>query len=154
MFLKKDKIEEQPAEGEAPQRRLEDQGPGETAVAPGSEVRGTITGLAGVRIAGFFEGEVKIGGLAWIEPGGRIKGNIQAAGAIVEGEINGQIQTNGRVEIRQSGRVIGNILCEKIAVAEGCFFQGEIRMPREGEQTLPFQEKRKKGRGGDEEDQA
>lgn len=129
---------------EPPQRRLEDQVKGqETLIAQESQIQGTIKGAACIRVAGFLEGEVKISGVLTIEPNGRIKGNVQAGGAIIEGEINGNIESNGRVEVRRNGRVLGNIQCAKIAVAEGCFFQGEIKMPKTDEMPKTFAEKRK-----------
>jgi cytoskeletal protein CcmA (bactofilin family) len=125
-------------------RRLEDEmGVVETTIAQGNMFNGIITGKDSVRVAGLCEGEIKIDGLIWVESTGRIQGKVKAGGVIVEGEIDGNINSTGKVEIRAEGKVKGNIKCSKIACAEGCFFEGEIKMPGEKENPKIFEEKRR-----------
>ena len=131
---------EQPA---IPQRRLEDEaGEKETVIANGTEVHGRIQGSNTVRIAGFFEGEIRLDGLLWIGQHGEVQGTVTARDMIIEGQMKGAVASADRVEIRASGRVLGNISCHKLALAEGCFFQGEIKMPEGEGQPLTFVEKR------------
>jgi cytoskeletal protein CcmA (bactofilin family) len=126
-------------------RRLEDKMGGiETTIAKGNLFNGIITGKDSVRIAGICEGEIMIDGLIWVESTGRIRGKVKAGGVIVEGEIDGDINSSGKVEIRAEGKVKGNIKCAKIACAEGCFFEGEIKMPVEKGNQKIFEEKRRK----------
>ncbi len=133
---------------ETPQRRLEDEaGERETVIAHGSTVHGKILGPVGVRVAGAFEGEMKIESLLWIEAQGAVQGTVSARGVIVEGELRGNIESADKVEFRTSGRVLGDIKCRKLAMAEGCFFQGGITMPEEADQPVPFVEKRQSPRG-------
>jgi len=128
---------------ETPQRRLEDEaGVRETVIATGSTVHGKLLGSVGVRVAGAFEGEIRIESLLWIERQGGVQGTVNARGVIVEGELRGNIESADKVELRSSGRVLGDIKCRKIAMAEGCFFQGGITMPEEAGQPVPFVEKR------------
>jgi len=134
------KEKEQP---ETPQRRLADGvGVDETVLAPGTTVHGTIQGRTGVRVAGFFEGEIRIEGLLWIEQQGEVQGTVSAPGMIIEGQIKGDLDAAETIEVRSSGRVLGNIRCTKLAMAEGCFFQGEIKMSGEASRPLTFVEKR------------
>jgi cytoskeletal protein CcmA (bactofilin family) len=129
---------------ETPQRRLEDEvGGTETVIANGTTVRGTIQGRNSVRVAGMLEGEIRIDGLVWIDKQGDVHGTVNARDMIIEGQMRGDIDSSERIEVRASGRVIGNIRCNKLALAEGCFFQGEIKMPGEESQPLTFVEKRK-----------
>lgn len=133
-------------EPETPPRRLEDEiGGTETLIASGSQVHGRIQGQTSVRVAGFFEGEIRIEGLVWIGKHGEVQGTVNARGAIIEGQITGDIDASERIEVRASGRVIGNIRCNKLAMAEGCFVQGEIKMPGEETKPLTFVEKRRSG---------
>ncbi len=128
---------------EAPQRRLEDEvGTKETVIAQGTKVHGTIQGGTSVRVAGFLEGEIRIEGLVWIEKQGEVQGTVSARGMIIEGQIKGDIESSEKIEVRASAQVTGNIRCNKLAMAEGCFFQGQIKMPGEGSQPLTFVEKR------------
>jgi cytoskeletal protein CcmA (bactofilin family) len=83
--------------------------------------------------------------LVWISESGKIEGSVHAAGLIVAGQINGSIESTEKTELRAGARVVGDIRCAKIAVAEDCFFQGEIKMPGGPGGHLTFTEKRQKG---------
>jgi|GEM_PF-4038529 len=50
-----------------------------------------------------------------------------------------------RIEVRSSGRMEGNIVCQKIAIAEGAFMDGEVHTHK-GKPLSPeyFTEKRKR----------
>ncbi len=136
---------------EPPQRRLEDEvGVKETVIAHGTTVHGTVQGPTAVRVAGFLEGEIRSDGLIWIEKHGEVQGTVTAADMIIDGQMKGDLASSGRIEVRASGRVNGIIKCNKLAMAEGCFFQGEIKMPGGESNPLTFVEKREtaKDEGG------
>lgn len=143
-MLLKPKGQDQP---ETPQRRLEDEvSPTETVIGNRTKFHGTIQGQDSVRIAGFFEGDVDIEGRVWIDKRGEVQGTIKAPGMIVEGQINGDLVSSEKIEVRASGRVLGSIRCRTLAMAEGCFVQGEIKMLAGGSEPLTFVEKRQGGK--------
>ncbi|MBN1931122.1 MAG: polymer-forming cytoskeletal protein [Desulfobacterales bacterium] len=128
MFSKKSKKKQQAAIKEI----LSEQSKNcETRIATGTKVNGTIIGLDNLRISGYLKGEINSKGLVWVEKEGKIEGIINAKMVIIEGEVNGDIESVEKTELRSGGRVIGNICCAKIAVAEDCFFKGEIQMVHE-----------------------
>ena len=127
---------------EMPQPRLEDEvGVKETVIASDTKARGTIQGRNSVRVAGSFEGEISIDGVVWIEKQGEVQGTVRARDMIIEGQMKGDIDSSERIEVRASGRVTGKLRCNKLAVAEGCFLQGEIKMPGEESQPLTVVQK-------------
>jgi cytoskeletal protein CcmA (bactofilin family) len=124
-------------------KRLEDRIEGDKSVITSSmHVKGTISGNESVCIAGRIEGDIQSDGLVWIEKGGNIKGDIDARHVIIEGKLNGNIKDAENVEIRTEAHISGNIQTQKIAMAEGSFFEGEIHMPRKGDKPTSFVEKR------------
>jgi cytoskeletal protein CcmA (bactofilin family) len=130
-------------EPEAPQRRPEAEvGVQDTVIANATRVHGTIHGRNSVRVVGFFEGEIDVEGSVWIDRQGEVQGTVKAPGVIIEGQVQGDLDASGKIEVRAGGRVIGNIRCNTLAMAEGGFFQGQIRMPRGGSQPLPLMGKR------------
>ncbi len=132
---------------EEKKRRLEDKiGPIETVIAPNTKFKGKIKGEDNIRIAGRFEGDVKCDQLVRIEKGGKLSGSIVSTYVIIEGELKGNIDSAEHVEIRIDGRVIGNINTSQIAIAEGSFIQGEIRMPEKENKPYSFVEKRDSGK--------
>lgn len=124
-------------------RRIEDQaGPVESVVAQGTTLQGNVRSEHGVRVAGSVEGDLECAGRVKIENGGRVRGNIAASAVIVNGELAGHIKTAGPVELGPGSRMVGNIDAARIAIAEGSFFQGDIRMSGGDERPLSFVEKR------------
>jgi len=129
---------------EEKQRRVEDKtGSILSIIAPSTKFKGTLSGSDSVLIAGHFKGEIKCESLVRVDMEGRIEGIINSPYVIVEGEINGDIMSAEHVELRARARVVGNINTVKIVMAEGCFLQGEVQMPKEGDKPMVFVEKRK-----------
>lgn len=128
-------------------RRLEDKyGIVTTVIAPDTRFEGMIDATEGVQISGYFEGDVTSQSLVWIGRTGKIEGNIKCPSVISEGEIVGDIEDAKHVELRAECRMSGNISTEKLAIADGCSFEGEIRMPQKSDQPFRFTEKRKESR--------
>jgi len=125
-------------------RRIEDKASHtESSVAPNSTFKGNLEGADGVLISGNMEGDISSKQLVRIGRGGKMKGTITAPYVIIEGELKGDIESAEHVEIRSEARVVSNIQTAKIAIAEGSFFRGEIRMPRKEDTPISFVEKRK-----------
>lgn len=125
-------------------KRLEEKlGRRYTVISPGNCFTGKLIAKDSIHVAGVFEGEIYCDQLIWIEDGGKIQGVVSARGVIVEGEISGDIVSAEQVEIRASGRVTGNIHATQIALAEGCFFEGEINMVADSKNPITYVEKRK-----------
>jgi cytoskeletal protein CcmA (bactofilin family) len=128
-------------------RRLEDKyGIITTVIAPNTRFDGMINATEGVQISGYFEGEVISQSLVWIGKTGKVEGNIESPSVISEGEIVGDIESAKHVELRAECRMTGNISTEKLAIADGCSFKGEIRMLQKGDKPVRFTEKRKESK--------
>jgi len=126
------------------EKRLEQQmGPDVNIVTEGTVIKGNIKAKDSIRISGKLEGDVDCDKMIWVSKRGRVDGMIQAMGAIIEGEINGNIKLVNQLELRSTGRIIGDIISAKIAMAEGCFYEGEMKTTAAKEKPTTFVEKRK-----------
>lgn len=126
-------------------RRLEDKvQPNYSIIASQSSFLGNIKGKDDFLISGRLEGNVNCKGMVRLSPGSQIQGDIDGKYVIIEGELNGNIKKAVQVEIRESGHIKGNITTEKLAIAEGSFFQGKINMPQKEDKITHFVEKREK----------
>ncbi len=125
--------------------RLEDRmGRKASVIASGAHFKGVISGQDSVRICGYFEGEIKIDGLVWIEKAGKMAGSVTAPYVIIEGEMEGDVVSARHIEIRREGRIRGDIKSDIIAIEEGSSVEGEMRMSaKAGDNPAPFIEKRK-----------
>jgi cytoskeletal protein CcmA (bactofilin family) len=124
-------------------RRLEDRvDPSESVISAQSSFKGEISGQAGVHILGNLEGDVRSEALVRSAKTAKIKGNIHSPYVIHEGDLEGDICSARQVELRANARMRGNIETEMLAIADGCFFEGQIRMVTPEAQPVRFTERR------------
>lgn len=117
----------------------------ETVLGPGIHYKGTLTGSAGVRIEGAFDGTITIKGPVVIAEGAKVTAEIQASAVSVGGSLKGNI-TAGKVEILSTGRIWGDLVTAAFATEEGSFLRGQVTMQEEA--PLPA-ESRPAGRAGE-----
>jgi len=126
------------------EKRLEQQmGPDVNIVTEGTVLKGNIKSKDSVRMSGALEGDIDCERLVWVSKSGKVNGMIKAMGAIVEGEINGSMELTKQLELRSMGRIVGDIVSAKIAMAEGCYYEGDMRTTSAKEKPTTFVEKRK-----------
>ncbi|MFZ2052693.1 MAG: polymer-forming cytoskeletal protein [Candidatus Aminicenantales bacterium] len=124
-------------------RRLEDRvDPNESVVSAQSSFKGEISGQTGAHILGDFEGDIHSEGLVRAGKTAKVKGNIHSPYVILEGELEGDIYSARQVELRTKARMRGNIETQMLAIADGCFFEGQIRMATPEAQPVRFTERR------------
>jgi len=142
-----------PTAAAPPARRFTDtEEPAGTVLGPLTQVRGELTSEGPVEIEGTLRGDCHAVGLCRVRAGARVEGSIRATTVVVEGEVAGRALEAQRVEIGASGRVRADIHAERVAIAEGGLFEGDVRMAAaaEGPEPVVFKEKRGQPReGGD-----
>ncbi len=116
---------------------------GSTTIDGGIRIEGTITGSVPIDVSGTVEGTVEVDALVWLRQGAKVKGQIVAHSVVVEGQLHGTIKAKERVELRATCKVHGDVDATTVAIAEGAFFDGRIRMSGSGEAPKSFQEKRR-----------
>jgi len=109
-----------------------------------TRITGNISGPGDLALDGELQGDISIAGLLVIGEKGSVQGKVTAGNIILAGRVRGCVRVEERIEIRSSGRMEGNVACEKIAIAEGAFLDGEVHT-HEGTALAPdyFTEKRK-----------
>ena len=126
-------------------RRLADTGTPATVIGRGMTVRGDLTGGDAVEIRGTLEGDCRTSGLCVVAQGGRVLGNVEAAGLVVAGEIEAGMLAAERIEIRATARVRASITARVVAIADGAFYQGDVQMlgPEAPAGPVYFKDRRK-----------
>jgi cytoskeletal protein CcmA (bactofilin family) len=127
---------------EANARRFSDPHEPTTSVPEGLTIRGEVSGSESVELLGTLEGPLTTAGFCHIHECGSLRGRLSATDVIVEGELEGDIVARGKVELGASARVKADIRAQTIAIADGCFFDGQIHMEG-GEERVRFREKRR-----------
>jgi cytoskeletal protein CcmA (bactofilin family) len=107
-----------------------------TLIAPGTKVKGEVTGMTELQIAGELEGEVKVEALVVIGAGGAVTGPVHGRVVRVAGRVAGNVTGAERVEVGAGGSVEGDIAAPRVVIAEGAFFKGTIEMRSDQDQEL------------------
>jgi cytoskeletal protein CcmA (bactofilin family) len=135
-----------PAPAPAPTRRFTDSvDANATVIGPGTRVTGDLTSDGPVDVAGTLEGDVRVNGHCRVREGARVVGRLEAKTLVVEGEVSGPALVADKVEIGATARIESNIQARVVAMADGAFLEGEVRMDAAGGAGPPhtFTEKRK-----------
>ena len=107
---------------------------GESILAAGLTIEGKIECNGNIRVAGRFQGNVKVTGELTVEPGASINGEVAADTVLVGGEIQGHIVAISRVEFKESGVLIGDLKAGSLTVAAGSKMRGKVEFGwKEGE---------------------
>ena len=116
----------------------------ETVISSETHLKGNLETASSLELRGTIEGDCAIGGILWVRQGGGITGAITVEAAVLEGEVRGNIQAKERVELRSGSSLRGNIDAGSLAIAEGAFYKGKVKMTSpETSGPTTFQEKRK-----------
>lgn len=100
---------------------------GISTIASKMIVNGNITGEGDMRLAGAFEGEIRLrSGKLIVEPGGEIQGNVFVNEISISGEVRGSIEARSKVEIFSTGKIKGDVKTARIDIAEGAFLCGNF----------------------------
>lgn len=99
-----------------------------THIAPGTRVKGEISGPTELLIEGEVEGEIRIESTVMIGTDGVVQGPISAPVVRIGGRVEGNVQASDRVEVAPSGSLEGDIAAPRVVIAEGAFFKGKVEM--------------------------
>lgn len=102
------------------------------------KVKGTITSSENIIIEGVVDGKININHNVYIGKTGKVKAEIFAKEIMIEGEVIGDVHGSEKVEIVPGGALNGNIISEKVVLADGARFKGNIDM------TIKSEDKDKK----------
>src|SRR5262245_45887154 len=115
--------------------------PGATVIGPGTRFKGELTSEGPVDVSGTLEGDAQVKGHCRIRQGAKVAGRLEATTLVIEGEVGGPAIVADKVEIGSTARVRSNVEARLVAIADGAFFEGAVRMAEPGS-PVSFTEKR------------
>jgi cytoskeletal protein CcmA (bactofilin family) len=100
------------------------------------KLKGNISAEEEILIEGKVEGTIKMKHNVIVGETGKVKADITAREIIIKGEVTGNVHGNVKVEIVPGGILNGDIISEKVVLAEGAKFKGNIDMSVSQEETV------------------
>lgn len=98
------------------------------------KLKGNLSAEEEILIEGIVEGSIKMKHNVIIGKSGKVKADITAKEIIIKGEVNGNVHGQVKVEIVPGGVLNGDIISEKVVLAEGAKFKGNIDMSIKNEE--------------------
>lgn len=98
----------------------------DTVLAKDLRFKGFVeTSEGSLRIDGYFEGEMYVGGDLIIGETGSVSGSVIAKNITIAGEVRGTIEARGKLELSPSAKVYADARMVFLVIEDGAIFQGQ-----------------------------
>jgi len=95
-----------------------------SAIGPGASFEGCLVFRGSTLVEGRLTGKVVAEGRLEIGPQGWVQAEIEVDELVVAGHLEGEVHARERVELLATARVTANLRTPRLALAEGCRFEG------------------------------
>ena len=103
-----------------------------TRIGKSIVIKGEVSGSENTYLDGELEGSVGlVDGSLTVGPDGRIRADLQARNIVIEGRVDGNLYGLERVELKRSAVFVGDIYTPRIAIEDGAFLEGNVRIGKE-----------------------
>lgn len=103
-----------------------------TRIGKSIMIKGEVSGSENTYLDGELEGSVGLlDGSLSVGPNGRIRADLQARNIVIQGRVDGNLYGLERVELKKSAVFVGDIYTPRIAIEDGAFLQGNVRIGKE-----------------------
>jgi cytoskeletal protein CcmA (bactofilin family) len=106
-------------------------------------VKGRISGSGNLIIMGKLEGDFDMTGELVVAPSAVVNAEVKASSITVSGALTGNLTASEKIHLEKSAQVSGRMTSQRISIAEGALFNGEIEMKREKQDTQTWGSKQK-----------
>ena len=91
-------------------------------------IDGDIQSDEDVMVEGNVKGRIATKGNLVVGASGVIEAEIDTANVEIAGQVFGNIKATGKVEIAEGGRAVGDVKAQRILIADGAVFKGNVDM--------------------------
>lgn len=99
-----------------------------TILASETFLKGTLRFDSTLQIDGRFEGEIHSKGRLLIGESATVRASIDVGSAVIGGAVHGDIKAADSIEFLATARVFGDVVTERLIMADGAVFEGELGM--------------------------
>ena len=99
-----------------------------TVIGSSIVINGEVSSDTDMVIEGSVKGRVRVTGDLFVGSAASIEADIDTGNVEIAGSVNGNISARQKVEITTGGRAIGDVRAERILIADGAVFKGNVDM--------------------------
>ena len=115
-----------------PRQLVESFRPDVTHIGKSIVIKGEVSGSGDVYLDGYLEGTIELlDGSFTVGSEGCIRANLQARSIVVQGRVDGNLYGLERAELKKSATVVGDIYTPRIAIEDGAFLEGNVRVQKD-----------------------
>jgi len=100
-------------------------------------IKGRVRASEEMVVEGKIDGHINSNHRVVIGRSGIIKADINASEIVIQGKVDGNVKATSKVEIFPAGVLNGNIISQRVVLAEGAIFKGNIDMSVKEEKKTP-----------------
>jgi len=99
-----------------------------TVISSSFSIEGELEATEDTLIEGRTRGSIVVENhTVWVGRLGEVSGEIFAKRVVVEGRVDGQLRAKEKVELRETAHMKGTVVAPKVAIEEGCRFNGKVK---------------------------
>jgi cytoskeletal protein CcmA (bactofilin family) len=99
-----------------------------SVVGAGLIIEGEFTSDEPVLVDGTVKGTLTTSEAVSIGPDGLVEADVQALSVSIAGQLTGNVSANSRVDIQAGGRLVGDVKANRLTIADGASFRGNVDM--------------------------
>ena len=99
-----------------------------SVVGAGLIVEGEFTSDEPVVVEGTVRGTLTTTEAISVAADGVVEADLQGLSVIVAGQVTGNVSASARVDIQAGGRLIGDVKANRLTIADGASFRGNVDM--------------------------
>lgn len=99
-----------------------------SVVGAGLIVEGELTSDEPVVVEGTVRGTLTTAEAISVAADGVVEADLQGLSVIVAGQVTGNVSASARVDIQAGGRLIGDVKANRLTIADGASFRGNVDM--------------------------
>ncbi len=95
-------------------------------------IKGKISGSGSLIIMGTLDGDFDLTGELVVAPPATVNAEVKASSITVSGTVTGNLTAADKIHLEKSAQVKGRMTAQRISIADGALFNGEIEMQKAG----------------------
>jgi cytoskeletal protein CcmA (bactofilin family) len=99
-----------------------------SVVGAGLIIEGEFTSDEPVLVEGTVKGTLTTSEAVSVGVDGVVEADVQALSISVAGQLTGNVSANSRVDIQAGGRLVGDVKANRLTIADGASFRGNVDM--------------------------
>jgi cytoskeletal protein CcmA (bactofilin family) len=99
-----------------------------SVVGAGLIIEGEFTSDEPVLVDGTVKGTLTTSEAVSVGADGVVEADVQALSISIAGQLTGNVVANSRVDIQVGGRLVGDVKANRLTIADGASFRGNVDM--------------------------